>query len=46
MKVEVTIAPVEIRVIEVEGADYESAKAAAEAQIPEGWRVLQYLPER
>lgn len=46
MKVQVTIAPSETRVLEVEGADYEAAKAAALAQLPEGWRILQYVPER
>jgi len=30
----------ESKVIEVEAADYETAKAAAMAQVPEGWRAL------
>lgn len=28
------------KVIEVDGADYETAKAAALAQVPAGWRAL------
>ncbi|MGO3886240.1 MAG: hypothetical protein ACTJHU_08085 [Mycetocola sp.] len=46
MKVQVTIAPTETRVIEVEGADYAAARAQADAQVPEGWRILQVIPER
>ena len=30
----------ESKAIEVEAADYETAKAAAMAQVPEGWRAL------
>jgi len=28
------------KVVEVEAADYDTAKAAAMAQVPEGWRAL------
>jgi len=30
----------ESKVIEVEAVDYETAKAAALAQVPDGWRAL------
>ncbi|WP_179205167.1 hypothetical protein [Mycetocola reblochoni] len=46
MRVEVTIAPVEVREVTVEAGSYEEAKALAESQIPDGWRPLQWMVER
>ncbi|SJN34251.1 hypothetical protein [Mycetocola reblochoni] len=46
MRVEVTVAPSGIREITVEADNYEAAKELAEAQIPDGWRPLQWMVER
>lgn len=40
MKVRVTVQPTETREIEADGPDYETAKAAALGQIPEGWTAV------
>jgi hypothetical protein len=33
----------ETRTLQAEGGDYETAKAQIEAQVPEGWQILQVL---
>lgn len=40
MEVIAHIRPTEVREIEAEGEDYAAARAAAIAQIPEGWQLL------
>jgi hypothetical protein len=46
MKVIVTIRQAETRSVEAEGPDYATARAAADAKIPENWEVLAYRAER
>lgn len=46
MKVIVTIRQAETRRIEGEGPDYEAARDAARAKVPEGWDILAYRIER
>jgi hypothetical protein len=41
VKVVGIIQPVETRELSAEGESYVDAKAAIEAQVPEGWRLLQ-----
>lgn len=43
LKLTATIRPTETRTIAVEAEDYASAKAHIEAQVPEGWIILQIL---
>ena len=43
MKITATIRPTETRTLTVEAADYETGKAQIEAQVPEGWQILQIL---
>jgi hypothetical protein len=43
MKLTATIRPTETRIIAVEADDYETGKARLEAQVPEGWQILQIL---
>jgi len=43
MKITATIRPTETRSITVEADDYETGKAQLEAQVPEGWQILQIL---
>ncbi|WP_211882972.1 hypothetical protein [Pseudarthrobacter albicanus] len=40
------IQPVEKQQIRAEGDDYDEAKAALSAQIPEGWQLLSIVNER
>lgn len=40
------IQPFETQEIRAEGAEYEDAKAALEAQVPDGWRLLSIMTER
>lgn len=42
MKLIASIGPTEVRELEAEGDDYDSARAAVEAQVPEGWRILSF----
>lgn len=46
MKVIVTIRQAETRRVEAEGPDYDAARDAADAKVPEGWEVLAYRVER
>jgi hypothetical protein len=41
VKVVGIIQPVETKELSAEGDTYAEAKAAIEAQVPEGWRLLQ-----
>lgn len=43
MKLTATIRPTETRIITAEAGDYAAAKAQIEAQVPEGWLILQIL---
>lgn len=43
MKLTATIRPTETRTLQAEAGDYETAKAQIEAQVPEGWQILQVL---
>jgi hypothetical protein len=43
MKITATIRPTETRTITVEAEDYETGKTELEAQVPEGWQILQIL---
>ena len=43
LKLTATIRPTETRTITVEAEDYATAKAQIEAQVPEGWLILQIL---
>lgn len=43
LKLTATIRPTETRTITVEADDYPTAKAQIEAQVPEGWIILQIL---
>lgn len=40
------IQPFEVQEIRAEGAEYEDAKEALEAQVPEGWRLISIMTER
>lgn len=42
MKVAAVIRSKETSTVEGEGADYEAARAAVDAKIPEGYQVLSY----
>lgn len=46
VKLSGTIRPTQTEKISAEGESYEEAKAALEAQVPEGWQLLQVLTER
>lgn len=46
VKVVGKIQPYEVQEIRAEGADYEEAKAALEASVPEGWRLISITTER
>lgn len=46
VKLVATICPTETRTIEAEAEDYDSAKALIQAQVPEGWQILQILTQR
>lgn len=46
MKVVGKIQPYEVQEIRAEGDDYEAAKEALEAQVPEGWRLISVMTER
>jgi hypothetical protein len=41
-----TIQPVEKRQIHAEGADYEAARAALDAEVPEGWQLISISTDR
>ncbi|MFT4471262.1 hypothetical protein ACMX2H_15270 [Arthrobacter sulfonylureivorans] len=43
VKVVGIIQPVETKELSAEGESYADARAALEAQVPEGWRLLQIL---
>ncbi|HEX9086514.1 MAG TPA: hypothetical protein VF867_03210 [Arthrobacter sp.] len=40
------IQPVEKKSIRAEGDDYEDAREALDAQVPEGWRLISIVNER
>ncbi len=40
------IQPVETKEVRVEGDDYETAKDALVAQVPEGWRLISIRTDR
>lgn len=46
IKVVGTIRPVEKQQIRAEADSYEEAKAALDAQVPEGWELLSIITER
>jgi hypothetical protein len=46
VKVVGVIQPYETKEIRADGGDYEDAKAALEAQVPEGWRLISIMTER
>jgi hypothetical protein len=46
MNVILTIRQEETRRVEAEGPDYDTARAAAEAKVPEGWAIIAYRVER
>ena len=46
VKLSGTMRPIQTETINAEGDSYESARAALEAQVPEGWQLLQVLTER
>jgi hypothetical protein len=43
MKLTATIRPTKTRTLQTEAGDYETARAQIEAQVPEGWQILQIL---
>jgi hypothetical protein len=43
VKVVGIIQPVETKELSAEGESYADARAAIEAQVPEGWRLLQVI---
>lgn len=46
VKVVGKIQPFEVQEIRAEAAEYEDAKVALEAQVPEGWRLISIMTER
>lgn len=46
VKVVGVISPTEKREIRAEGEDYEAARDALQAQVPEGWRLQSIMTER
>lgn len=46
VKVVGKISPTEVREIRAEGEDYEAARDALHAQVPEGWRLTSIMTER
>lgn len=46
VKVVGVISPVEKKQIQAEAEDYEAAREALKAQVPEGWQLLSILVER
>lgn len=46
VKLRGTIRPVETQEVSAEGDSYEEARQALQAQVPEGWELLQVLVER
>jgi hypothetical protein len=45
VKVVGIIQPVETKELSAEGESYADARAALEAQVPEGWRLLQIMTQ-
>lgn len=41
-----TIQPMEKRQIKAEGVDYEEARAALDAAVPEGWQLISIITDR
>lgn len=41
-----TIQPIEKRQVKAEGADYEEARAALDAAVPEGWQLISIITDR
>ncbi|WP_199921763.1 hypothetical protein [Psychromicrobium lacuslunae] len=41
MRIEALIRPTETRALEAEADDYETALSAVEAQVPDGWQMIQ-----
>lgn len=46
VKVVGVIQPFETKEIRAEGSEYEEARAALQAQVPEGWRLISVMTER
>lgn len=46
VKLRGTIRPVETQELSAEGDSYDEARQALQAQVPEGWELLQVLVER
>ena len=46
VKVKGIMRPIETRELEAEGEDYAAAREALEAQVPEGWLLLQVMTDR
>lgn len=46
MKLVAMIGPTEVKEIDAEGDDYQSARDAIDENVPEGWRVLSYRTVR
>jgi hypothetical protein len=46
VKVKGIMRPIETKELEAEGEDYAAARKALEAQVPEGWQLLQVMTDR
>ncbi|WIB72620.1 hypothetical protein [Curtobacterium sp. MCBD17_026] len=46
VKVKATIRSTETRELEAEGESYEAARAALDAQVPDGWQLTGYRTDK